>query len=253
MMETTFEHAPRVTLYEFVADEIEKAITDRKFLPGEKLPSEHGLALQFDVSRTIVREALKILKERKLITVKDGKGAYVLSPTVSGPTQALARYINRLDLDTSYEPLFEIRLLIEPENAFLAAQRADEQDVEVMNACLKKLSEARNDIEKWVEADLEFHTIIARTTKNPYSLVFIETLLEHMDFLVGGGFLLEGAVDASVESHANIFNLIKDRQADQAREAMRIHVLQTRERLTQALQSIREDLPVKSGSPELEN
>lgn len=232
-----FSNAPRMRLYEYVSEEIEKAITEKKILPGEKLPSENGLAEQFKVSRTIVREALKILTERKLITVEDGKGAFVLSPTPKQSIQALSRYIARLDMKESYEPLFEIRLMIEPELAYLAALRADENHIHELQKCMEDLKSAQEDPEKWIETDLEFHNIIAESANNPYAIIFIETLLEHMDFLVGSGFLVEGAIEATIDMHEDIFGYIKNREPEKAKEMMREHILQSRERLEQTLKT----------------
>lgn len=229
-----FSDAPRMRLYEYVSEEIEKAITEKKILPGEKLPSENGLAEQFNVSRTIVREALKILTERRLITVEDGKGAYVLSPTPEESIKALSRYIARLDMKESYEPLFEMRLMIEPDLAYLAALRADEKQILKLQKGVDDLKLAQEDPEKWIETDLEFHSTIAEAAHNPYAIVFIETLLEHMDFLVGSGFLLEGAIEATIDFHEDIFESIKSGEPAKAKETMRDHILQSQNRLEQA-------------------
>jgi GntR family transcriptional repressor for pyruvate dehydrogenase complex len=237
-MSSEFSNAPRVRLYEFVADEIEKAITLRKFLPGAKLPSEKNLANQFEVSRTVVREAFKILKERHLITVEDGRGAFVLSPSSSGPTEALSRYINRISPDMDYEALYETRLLIEPENAFIAAERANPKDIEKLNDCMDRLYRFRDDPDKWIQADCEFHAAIAEATNNPYMKVFIETLLDHMVVIFGGGFIFEGAVDATVEMHGLIAENIEAKKPEAAKEMMRKHIEQSREVMRKALNKV---------------
>lgn len=237
-MEEKFSNAPRMRLYEYVSEEIEKAITEKKILPGEKLPSENGLAEQFNVSRTIVREALKILTQRRLITVEDGKGAYVLSPTPEESIQALSRYVARLDMKESYEPLFEIRLMIEPELAYLAALRANEEHIIELQESVENLRSAQDDPEKWIEADLSFHNVIAKASMNPYAVVLIEILLEHMDFLVGSGFLLEGAIEATVDKHESVFGFIKEGKAEEAKNMMREHILQSRERLAETLKDL---------------
>jgi len=237
-MEEKFSNAPRMRLYDYVSEEIEKAITEKKILPGEKLPSENGLAEQFNVSRTIVREALKILTQRRLITVEDGKGAFVLSPTPEESIQALSRYVARLDMKESYEPLFEIRLMIEPELAYLAALRADERLITELEESVSKLRFAQDDPEKWIEADLAFHNVVAKASNNPYAVIFIEILLEHMDFLVGSGFLLEGAIEATVDKHESVFRFIKEGKAEEAKNMMRNHILQSRERLGETLKNL---------------
>jgi len=240
-MEEKFSNAPRMRLYDYVSEEIEKAITEKKILPGEKLPSENGLAEQFNVSRTIVREALKILTERRLITVEDGKGAFVLSPTPEESIKALSRYVARLDMKESYEPLFEIRLMIEPELAYLAAKRANEGHIDDLRESVENLRSAQDNPEEWIEADLAFHNIIANASNNPYAVVFIETLLEHMDFLVGSGFLVEGAIEATIDFHESVFESIKDGRASEAKEKMREHILISREKLAETLKNLHKD------------
>lgn len=234
-MKTDFKHAPKMRLYEYVSEEIENAIREKQILSGERLPSENDLAEQFDVSRTIVREALKILRERRLITVENGKGAFVLSPTPEASTQALSRYIARLDLRESHEMLFEIRLLLEPDLAYLAAHRSTREVLDRLDRCMGKLRGAHDDPEEWIEADLEFHQILAEAARNPYGLVFIETLLNHMHFLVGSGFLLEGAIEATIISHQEILDAIRLQDPEEAKDRMREHIVQSKKRLSQAL------------------
>jgi GntR family transcriptional repressor for pyruvate dehydrogenase complex len=246
-MNASFQQAPRLRLYEYVSEEIEKAIREKQILPGEKLPSENDLAEQFEVSRTIIREALKVLRERRLITVQDGKGAFVLAPTPEESTKALSRYIERLDNRESHEMLFEVRLMIEPELAYLAAKRAEKSHIDRLNKCMRKLKSARENPEKWIETDLEFHKIIAKATRNPYALVFIETLLNHMDFLVGSGFLLDGAIDATIFNHEEIVGSIKAKDSPKAREKMREHILQSQQRLSQALNKFSDQEKLISG------
>lgn len=235
-MTASFKQAPKIRLYEYVSEEIEKAIRGKQILPGERLPSENDLADQFEVSRTIVREALKILRERRLITVQDGRGAFVLSPTPEASTKALSRYISRLDIQESHEMLFEVRLLLEPELAYLAAERSGKKVIDQLDRCMKELRTFQDDPEKWIETDLKFHKVLAKATRNPYALVFIETLLFHMDFLVGSGFLLDGAIEATIASHEEILEAIRDHNPVEAKERMRQHILNSQERLTEALQ-----------------
>lgn len=235
-MTANFKQAPKIRLYEYVSEEIESAIRQKQILPGEKLPSENELAEQFDVSRTIVREALKILRERRLITVQDGRGAFVLSPTPEASMKALSRYISRLDIKESHEMLFEVRLLLEPELAYMAAERCTKKGIEQLDHCMNELRTSQNDPEKWIETDLKFHKLLAKTTHNPYALVFIETLLFHMDFLVGSGFLLDGAIQATISSHEEILEAIRERNPEEAKENMRQHILNSQLRLTEALQ-----------------
>jgi DNA-binding FadR family transcriptional regulator len=173
-----------------------------------------------------------------LITVEDGKGAYVLSPTPEESIRALSRYVARLDIKESYDPLYEIRLMIEPDLASLAAKRADKEHISELRTSVENLRAAQNDPEKWIEADLGFHNVIAQASKNPYAVVFMEILLEHMDFLVGSGFLLEGAIEATIEIHEQIYECILNGKADDASQKMREHILDSKERIAATLKDL---------------
>ena len=127
-------------------DAIAAALADRvlsgELAPGSRLPSERQLALDFGVSRPIVREALRSLVERGLIDIEPGRGAFVHGDT--GP-----RRFPPLDLEyrrrgTTARQLSEARLMLEMEAAALATEHADEDDLSNMEMALKRLEGERD-------------------------------------------------------------------------------------------------------------
>src|SRR5262249_45389122 len=103
----TFTKLQRKPLPEMVAGEIETAIIEGTFAVGGQLPSEQQLANQFGVSRNVVREAFKFLKERGLIEIMNGSGAYVKHPSYTPTSDALGRYIRLLGAHESIVDLYE--------------------------------------------------------------------------------------------------------------------------------------------------
>src|SRR4051794_40347620 len=137
----TFQKIERKRLPELVANQIEEAIIAAEHPVGSQLPSEQQLANQFGVSRNVVREAFKFLKERGLISIVNGSGAYVSQPSTEPTSSALGRYIRLLGAHESIEMLYEARRLLEGTNARLAALRADSRDLQTLAACLQRMQE----------------------------------------------------------------------------------------------------------------
>src|SRR3954447_11094963 len=108
----TFNKISRKRLPDMVAGEIEEAIIDGTFAIGTQLPSEQQLATQFGVSRNVVREAFKFLKERGLIEILNGSGAYVSQPSSEATSNALGRYIRLLGAQSSIAALYEARRVL---------------------------------------------------------------------------------------------------------------------------------------------
>ena len=117
------------TLSQEIQDRIEKAILDRQFLPGEKLPTEHELCEMFGVSRTALREALQMLGAKGLISVKKGSGIYIEDYSPQNVIQPMRLYLE-LNFDKSYIlQLIEVRKIIEPQICKMAARNRSEEDI----------------------------------------------------------------------------------------------------------------------------
>lgn len=219
-----FQKIARPRLSQLVANQIEEAILSQTFKAGERLPSEQALANQFGVSRNIVREAFKMLQERGLIQIISGSGAFVSYPNSEATADALGRYIRWLGTDQSIKALYEVRRILEGANARLAAQRNDEQDLEALETCLTRMRLNKASLEKWVEADLEFHLAIARATHNPFLSLLLEPLVDQLHEVIAGGYLVPGAVDTGLEAHTRVYQCIKNKDPEGAYNAIMDHL-----------------------------
>ncbi len=162
------------TLTERVQQQIEDLILDQALLPGERLPSENEMARTLTVSRSVVREAIRLLTAKGLVAARNGSGIYVRAlgaELVSQPIQLLCR---ARGLTT--EQLIEIRAALETATARLAAERATAQDIAALEAAVKRLEDPALGFEEHVQADLAFHRCLAVATHNPLFEVFTEAL-----------------------------------------------------------------------------
>jgi GntR family transcriptional repressor for pyruvate dehydrogenase complex len=219
----TFKKIERRRLSELVASEIEEAIIEGAYATGSQLPSEQQLADQFGVSRNVVREAFKVLQERGLIQIVNGSGAFICQPNADATSSALGRYLRLMGVK-SPSALYEARRILEGANARLAAQRADEHDFRSLDDCITRMRDHAGSIEKWSEADLDFHMAIARATHNPLLSVLLEPLVDQLRDVIAEGYGVPGAVERGLEGHIRICRCIQSRDVEKAYEATMQHL-----------------------------
>ncbi|TQS43447.1 FadR/GntR family transcriptional regulator [Cryptosporangium phraense] len=163
-----FEPVRPVRAYERVVEQIESALRRGELRAGERLPSERELMRQFQVSRSTIREALRVLESNGLLRSRQGdpQGAELLplSPeTLRRPMAKLAR-----SGEISFEDLLQFRILLDGAASFLAARLHDETQIAEMRAALERLRTAAGaGRSAWSRADVDFHDAIARATGNP--------------------------------------------------------------------------------------
>ena len=142
-----------------IAARLQQAILDGTYAFGARLPAERDLATHFGASRSTVREALRRLEERRLLTRRIGSGTFVnYRPSPDGS------YIAEL---TSPLELIEVRLAVEPRIARLAAIHASPRDLDRMAEALERVEAAGTDREAFSTADSQFHQLLAESTRNP--------------------------------------------------------------------------------------
>lgn len=227
----TFAKITNKRLPEMIADEIESAIVHGDFIVGVQLPSEQQLADQFEVSRNVVREAFRFLQARGLIEIVNGSGAYVSQPSGAATSSALGRYIRLLGAHESITALYEARRILEGENARLAALRAEDGDIVLLEDCLNRMRAGMSDISVWSQADLDFHLAIAKATHNPFLSVLLEPLVDQLRGVIAEGYLVPGAVERGLEAHVKLTEAIRNRDAEGAYQAIIDHLLDSESRV----------------------
>lgn len=168
----------RETLTEQVMDELTALIERDSLAPGTLLPSEGKLAVEFGVSRPVVREALKALAAKDVITIANGKGA-IVQPMSSAPlTDFFARALRNRHA-TAVE-LLEVRKGIEVQSATLAAQRRTAADLAALHELLPALGNAVHHPAAFTALDTQFHLLVAAAAHNPMLHHLIESMREPM-------------------------------------------------------------------------
>jgi GntR family transcriptional regulator, transcriptional repressor for pyruvate dehydrogenase complex len=215
-------------LYEQIVQQIEESIRKGELTEGSQLPAERDLATQFGVSRTAVREAIKALQEKGLVDAFPGRGTFVTNGTSNSMRRSLDRIIKSGETD-GWAYLVEVREILEPEIAALAAQRAKEQDIATMQEAVNVMDQAGRDAEAFIEADLDFHLALAEAAANPIVLSLIDSIVGLLReqrlriFRIGGG------PERGQHHHKRILDAIKRHDAPGARAAMQAHLCQVRE------------------------
>jgi DNA-binding FadR family transcriptional regulator len=200
------------------------AIVGGDYPEGSILPSDTELLQRFEVSRTVLREALKTLAAKGMIEARARIGTRVLP----------RRRWNLFDADVLawhfetgpdvefLRSLSEIRIGVELESAALAAQRRTDEQAEALIACAERMGEATS-AEQFARTDLEFHRTVAEASGNPF-MASISALVElalTAAFTISSPVEDAAAMVGTVKAHGRIADAIKAGNADEAREAMK--------------------------------
>ena len=209
----------------FVADAIrtiQDMILDGRLRPGDRLPSERALSEALGVSRPTVREALRSLGAMNIVETRHGSGTFVTSLSVEELLRPLQFALALSDF--ALEHLFEVRLMLEPGAAALAAERAEEVELQRLQECLLRGSSADLSADELVALDIELHEEIATAAHNP----LLERLLASISELAQESRLytvqLPGVAEHTVDEHSDIVRAIRARDPGRARLAMNAHL-----------------------------
>lgn len=220
----------RRSLSDAVFDRIQKAIKSGAYGVDERLPTEHALAAEFQVSRPVVRDALQRLRDQGLIYSRRGAGSFVREQGIREPL-GFGQMENLSDLEHCYD----FRLTIEPEAAAMAAARRSDEALLRIRTALSLLRDATNRQAHRADADFMFHHAIAQASGNPYFATAMQALEDHI--AVGmrfHGLSLKSTshgLEHVFAEHTAIHQAIQNRDADQARDLMHQHLLGSRNRL----------------------
>lgn len=220
-------------LYEQVANLLEQQILNN-YEDGTRLPSEQQLAEQYQVSRTIIRESLKLLKERGLIDSKTGSGSYVTRPEAQNIADVVYRIIQMDQID--YISVFDMRMILEMESVERAARFATNEELKEMEHLLKLMRDPSISNEKRSKYDFSFHYLIAKSSKNALLALMTEAIGTICQEMIHKAFLLQDSLQDSIMRHNLIMDAIKNRDTKAAKEAMRGHLERSKRNYEEYLQ-----------------
>ena len=212
----------RTPLPQVIVQRIREYIAEHNLQAGDKLPPERALMEQLRVGRSSVREAMKILTTMGLVEIRRGDGAYVAAPSrlwsLGAPAFVLATEKNAL------RDIVELRRCIEPMAAYLAAERATDDEIGDLEALLKAQQKRLAEQMSWMWSPLEFELAVAESTGNVL-LVQMQEMLR--DLCVGLSSDFRRTVDHTLEwmhEHRVVLDAIRGRNPTRARDAVLLHL-----------------------------
>src|SRR5579863_10214430 len=215
-------------LYEQIVQQIEDSVLNGTLKPGDQLPAERELAQRLGVSRTAVREAVKALREKGLVEAYSGRGTFITDGTSQAARQSFDLMI-KVGQQEGAPHLAELRLILEPGIAALAAVRAKEDDLAAMREAVAVMDRAQDDPEAYIEADLDFHLALAETVANPLILSLIDSIVGLLREQRIKIFNVEGGPQRGQFHHKRILEAMEQRDPAMARSAMSAHLDQVRQ------------------------
>jgi len=215
-------------LYEQIVQQIEESIVKGDLKPGDQLPAERELAQRFGVSRTAVREAVKALREKGLVEAYSGRGTFITDGTTQAVRQSLDLMV-KIGQPEGSTHLAEVRAILEPEIAALAAERIQESELATMREAVAVMDHSGQDPQVFIEADLDFHLALAEGAANPLILSLLDSIVGLLREQRLRIFQVPGGPDRGQFHHKHILEAIEHRDPEKAREAMRAHLAQVRD------------------------
>lgn len=209
-------------LSQSIADSILSMITiEKRFSVGDKLPNEIELSEELNVSRTTLREAIKILVAYNILEIKRGKGTYVTEKVLEQP-QDLEQLSS---IKVNVKDLYEMRLIFEPEAAYLAAVRGTDSEIKRILDYGKRIEDEIRNGKNRTKDEHSFHKAIAQATHNE----FMNKLMPILYQAISKGVVLsaqsEKAINNTLSDHRMIMEFLEQRNGEGAKNAMRIHIM----------------------------
>jgi GntR family transcriptional repressor for pyruvate dehydrogenase complex len=212
-------------LVDRVVQKIQEQILSERLVVGTKLPPEREFAERLGVSRTVLREAVRVLSAKGLLETCHGVGTTVRALTREEMVAPLNLFLRSWGRDVSLNHLHQVRSLLEVENIGLAAEQASEEDIHDLRRILEEMEAAKGTPFLFAAKDSEFHRRLAQTAHNPLLTLLLDSI---HDLLVGIRELVaeeSGLVERVMPAHIEMLECIVMRDAKRARQTMRAHLL----------------------------
>ena len=207
-----------------VEEQLKEAIIQNVYTANDRLPSETELEQLFGVSRTVVREAIRMLAGQGLVEIRGRYGVFVSEIGMSQVVTPFASLMMQKCGDQSWLYLNQVRCLVEPEIARMAALKRSEEDVHYFEANLGEMKTNRDRPEELIAIDFKFHKKLALASGNPITPIIMEPVFMLLPKFISVNFKISGASDTSIEQHEKIIDCIKAKDSEGAYRAMAEHM-----------------------------
>ncbi len=220
-----------------VVEAIENSIRSRHLVPGMKLSSELELCQQFGVSRTVLREALRVLSGRGLVRIEKGRGIFVSRLSPKSVTTPMEMYLLQNHGAFQSLDIIRARQLIEPPIAAEAALHHSADDAERLQKDFQDMKDCDGGSENLAALDLAFHRHIADASGNGVVPLLIEPIHALMPQIKSSVHkVVEDARYSAIEWHGRILDAILRRDAEGARSSMETHLKESEKHILQLLE-----------------
>ncbi len=218
----------RKTVYEKVVQVLKSSIMSGELKPGDKLPSERKLAEMLNVSRTSVREAIKILAAEGLVQIRHGQGIFVNG--LEDPDRLIREFtkVTAID-DTTIKDFLEIRRILEVNAAKWAAERGTDEQLNQLLQLVEETKRQLQDRKKGVllllaDHDTKFHNLLAEATGNTVLVQIMRNLLDLLSEVRLRCLQIDGRPLKSLKEHENVARALIARDCELAEKAMDLHI-----------------------------
>ena len=202
---------------------IKAMIVSGELKPGQRLPPEKELSETLGLSRNSLREAVKSLEIIRVLDVRRGDGTYVTSLEPRLLLEAMA-FVVDLHQDQSIVEIFDVRRVLEPHAAALAATRITDEELERLRVSLDAVS-LTTSVEDLVTHDLEFHRLISEAGGNGYLASLLDSMSgETIRARIWRGITQEGSSARTLAEHAAILQALQNHDPEMARAALTLHI-----------------------------
>ncbi len=218
----TLEPVKRTKVYAEVASQIYRLIEDGRLKPGDRLPPERDMAEMFGVSRTSVRDAIRVLEMRGLVEPRHGEGTVVRQVPIDAIVSPLADALTASK--GLVADLFDMRKMLEPPLARAAALRATNEDLWALGEIIARHADRARAGEMVIAEDTAFHYRIAAAAKNQVVLRVMDVIMDLLRDSRARSLQGRARAERSLDGHLRILSAIQARDPDGAAEAMRLHI-----------------------------
>jgi len=237
-MTISFQPIRPKKISEEIVEQIKAMIAKGQLKPGDRLPSERDLATMLGVSRPSVREAIMVLEAMGFLDSRQGGGTFVRALTETSITNPLAKLVEQRDPQV-LRSLAEVRMGLESWSAFLAAERASEEDLEEIRRLYQVMEQQANKGGWSPEVDADFHYAITAASHNSLQMHVLDSIhsLFHATIQVAlvEFYRQKGHIQLLLEHHRAIMDAIAARQPELARQKMMEHLQMVEEKMAQLL------------------
>lgn len=209
------------TLGDKAAEDLLTLIREGGYGAGEKLPNEYELSDKIGVSRNTVREAVRALASRNIVYIRQGAGTFISEK--KGVADDPLGFSIIEDREKLVKDLMQIRVIIEPQIAALAAQNATSQDIEILGHLCNQVEELISKEQDFTQKDMEFHAQLATCSQNIVMTNLIPIICEGIT--VFSSMVVEQEFKQTVKSHREIFQSVSEGRSADAQQAMLFHLL----------------------------